>query len=447
MADTTTIHLCDSTVNPVMGCDGCELWNENRRSCYAAILHHRHGGINPGYATQFDQVERFPGRMAKAARLSDLTGLRRQHKPWLDGRPRIIFISDMGDALSKAVSFEYLEAEIIDNVISPAGRRHMWLWLTKQPQRMAEFSTWLADWDVAWPTNLWAGTTVTTDKTVGRLDELFKVGNERTVRLVSVEPQLESIDLRRHLPGLDWVIQGGESGSDARSFDMAWARQMRDHCREAGVHYFFKQLGSNPFSEGKPLGLKKRDGSDWSEFPEDLRVREVPTAAVSDEQHCPTVSNTAKPTVLLSSKQYGKTMQGTKFYTVGYGGRKPDEFVSLLASKGIETIVDVRLKPRGFRGCYTKAGDPSKGIEGMLARANIKYLWIEALGNPFNDLGSWSQAYQDHLDQIGDGLMEMLGNVTAPFCLMCGEKRVANCHRKLIADRMVKAGAQVEHIE
>jgi protein gp37 len=280
MADNTAIQWCDGTVNPVMGCDGCELWNKTCASCYAGILHQRHGGINFGYAVSFDRVTAFPGRVAKAAKLSDLTGRRRQHKPWLDGRPRMIFISDMGDALSQAVSFEYLEAEIIDNATSPAGRRHIWLWLTKRPQRMADFSTWLADWSVAWPTNLWVGTTVTTDKTISRLDELFKVGDQRTVRLVSVEPQLEIIDLRQHLPELDWVIQGGESGSDARPFDVAWARQMRDYCQAAGVHYFLKQLGSNPCIEGKPLRFDDQHGGDWSEWPEDLRIREVPTAVL-----------------------------------------------------------------------------------------------------------------------------------------------------------------------
>ncbi len=57
-----------------------------------------------------------PGRMAKAARWSDLTGQPRPEiksgqqtipaKPWLDGLPRLIFISDMSDALSKSVSFD-----------------------------------------------------------------------------------------------------------------------------------------------------------------------------------------------------------------------------------------------------------------------------------------------------------------------------------------------------
>ncbi|MFL6335150.1 MAG: DUF5131 family protein, partial [Pyrinomonadaceae bacterium] len=39
---------------------------------------------------------------------------------------------------------------------------------------------------------------------------------------------------------------GGESGPHSRPFDLAWARSLRDQCREARVPYFLKQLGSNP---------------------------------------------------------------------------------------------------------------------------------------------------------------------------------------------------------
>lgn len=278
MADKTAIHWCDGTVNPVMGCDGCELWCAKRRSCYAALLHKRHGGKNTGYAIDFNRPERFSGRVAEAARLSDLRGLRRPHKPWLDGRPRMIFVSDMGDILSKSISFEYSEAEIIDNVTSPAGRRHRWLWLSKRPGRMAEFSTWLKDFGQDWPVNLWAGTSVTTAKTVAKLDDLLEVGDKWTRRFVSVEPQLENVDLRRHLPGLDWIIQGGESGNNARPFDVAWARDLRDQCKEAGVDYFLKQVGTRPVEDGKPLDLRDGHGADWSEWEEDLCVREVPAA-------------------------------------------------------------------------------------------------------------------------------------------------------------------------
>ena len=57
--------------------------------------------------------------MAEAASAGNLTGLARPQKPWLNGLPRLIFVSDMGDALSEAISFQYLLAEVIDVVTVP----------------------------------------------------------------------------------------------------------------------------------------------------------------------------------------------------------------------------------------------------------------------------------------------------------------------------------------
>lgn len=45
---------------------------------------------------------------------------------------------------------------------------------------------------------------------------------------------------------LDIILQGGESGPNARPFDIAWARYTRDQCRAAGVLYHLKQLGARP---------------------------------------------------------------------------------------------------------------------------------------------------------------------------------------------------------
>ena len=87
----------------------------------------------------------------------------------------MIFISDMGDALSGAIPFEYLQSEIIDVAGSDAGRRHLWLWLTKRPDRMADFGNGLSQAGIPWPDNLVAMTSVTSPTTAARIDELRRV--------------------------------------------------------------------------------------------------------------------------------------------------------------------------------------------------------------------------------------------------------------------------------
>lgn len=166
MGKKTKIEWCDSTVNPSMGCDGCELWKKHRRTCYAGKLHKRRKD-HPGFAPSFEEVTEFPGRMAQAAKWSDLAGQPRAKKPWLDGLARCIFVSDMSDLLSEAISFEYILEEVIWNVLSEEGSRHRWLWLTKRPGRMKEFSHWLRhEARVQWPTHLWVGTSITTQQTL-----------------------------------------------------------------------------------------------------------------------------------------------------------------------------------------------------------------------------------------------------------------------------------------
>jgi len=137
-----------------------------------------------------------------------------------------------------------------------------------------------------------------------------------------------------------------------------------------------------------------------------------------------------------------------KVYTIGYGGRKPQEFLGLLTEKGIRAVVDVRLRPdRSSMGVYVKAKDADKGIEALLAGSGIAYYSFIELGNVFRDLDDWQQRYQQLMDQAGDLLMGRLLEVAEPFCLMCAEKRADQCHRRLIADSLVKNGHQVEHIE
>jgi uncharacterized protein (DUF488 family) len=136
------------------------------------------------------------------------------------------------------------------------------------------------------------------------------------------------------------------------------------------------------------------------------------------------------------------------FFTIGYGGRPPEEFVGLLSAHGVKAIADVRIRPdRASMGAYTKAKTPDKGIEKLLSDRGIDYQSLLELGNMFLDLGDWQKPYSELMGRAGDLLVARLVELPAPFCLLCAEKRVADCHRRIIADYLVeRLGWTVEHI-
>lgn len=365
MSKITDIQWCDSTINPIMGCSGCELfpppsqvlasidqavagtgvkiyskrifkelvdhafqrigtpqpghkravnttniWHlrhlflERLRqdhgdaaadaaesairkaiTCYAATLHLNKGAniLKPdyvpkaGYAPIFEAVSTFGGRMEDAAKWQDLLGQENPASPWKAGLPRMIFVSDMGDALSAKRDFPFLKREAVPAFESENGMRHLWLWLTKRPATMAEFAKEIG----GFPENVCAMTTLTgpDDESLGRLADLKKV--QASVRGLSIEPLWERIPPSMlELTGIDWMIVGGESGSGdlTRPFALEWAEELRDHCNKHGVAFFLKQFGRNPSRNGQILQLKDKHGGDWSEWDEDLRDREFPEA-------------------------------------------------------------------------------------------------------------------------------------------------------------------------
>lgn len=298
MGKDSDIQWTDSTINASTGCDGCELWGILAKGpCYAGHLHEGRlaKSLPTLYASDFIEVRLAPGRMVKAAGWSDLTGTDRPGKPWIPSwMPRLIFVGDMGDLLSKAVPFEYIKSELIDVATSKKGRRHVWQVLTKQPNRLAAFDGWLESQGIDWPENIWVGTSVTSLKTAGRIGQLAHV--RAKVRFASLEPLWAPVDLTPYLPYLSWVVVGGQSDQGvhkAPAFDVAWIRSVRDQCRPAEIPVFVKQLGSQPYdslrrisidgpdSHAVLLDLDDNHGGDWSEWPQDLRVREMPSVTVA----------------------------------------------------------------------------------------------------------------------------------------------------------------------
>jgi protein gp37 len=263
----TKIEWCDSSLNLMMGCDGCELWRPEQavRVCYSGVMTGVYAGAK-GWPEAFDKPSLFPERLAPALRWPDLANTNRPDKPWLDGYPRAIFLDDMGDTFTESLAVDWL----MPHIEAMAGCPHVWLFLTKRPKRMAQFFNMLG----YTPANFWLGTSVTSPATLGRAYDLAGIGGPDTLRWISAEPLWGPLNLSGPLDRIDWVVIGGESGWPAhKPMDLHWARALLTQCQAQEVPAFVKQLGST-FAKAAGGDTK---GGDMSYWPEDLRVRPMPT--------------------------------------------------------------------------------------------------------------------------------------------------------------------------
>ena len=167
-----------------------------------------------------------------------------------------------------------------------------WLLLTKRPENVERMFDdvcrhfgWDEDLSVM---NVWLGTSVENQKEADqRIPKLLKTS--AYVRFLSCEPLLDGVDLSPWLPRfvsgcsfslniapfLDWVIVGGESGSDARPMHPDWLRSIRDQCKTANIPIFVKQMGSE---YAHSHHFRDPKGGDLLEWAAEFRFREFPNA-------------------------------------------------------------------------------------------------------------------------------------------------------------------------
>lgn len=233
----TKIEWTDETWNPVTGCTpvspGCT-------NCYARRQATRLKAMGkPRYARGFEVTEH------PDALMDSLVSNPRR-------KPRMVFVCSMGDLFHPRVSERFIRDVLLRMELAA---QHTFQVLTKRPERAAALAPQLA-----WPRNLWLGTTIETAGYLPRIDSLLRVPVE--IRFLSLEPLLGPIhDLP--LEQIDWVICGGETGAGARPMAPEWPRLIRDQCLAASVPFFFKGWGRTG------LGAKRRtlDGHLWEQLP------------------------------------------------------------------------------------------------------------------------------------------------------------------------------------
>jgi protein gp37 len=253
MGEATAIGWTDHTFNPWWGCErvspGCN-------HCYAEAFAKRTGNV-------------VWGKSADRRRFGDkhwAEPVKWNAKARAEGVVRRVFCASMADVFEDRADHTEDRSRLFDLI----DQTHWldWQLLTKRPENVLRMVPldWrfeVAEGRFTWPHNAWVGTTVEDQQRANeRVPLLLQI--PAPVRFLSCEPLLGPVTLAPWLhEGVGWVICGGESGPKHRPLDLEDARVLRDECEEAGVPFFFKQVGGHtPTAGGKEL-----DGRLWTEFP------------------------------------------------------------------------------------------------------------------------------------------------------------------------------------
>ena len=285
-----------STWNPVRGCTRV---SEGCRNCYAERMAARRlpGLMSPTTGEPLAMMTPSGPRWTGRVELIESQVTIPLH--WR--KPRRIFVNSMSDTWH-----EKLHLRDIARIYAVAAycHWHTFVILTKRPEnRLAAIKSgrfqelvekvWEdllsrrterpeEEADLQWPLlNVWEGVSVEDRSSVQRIDALRET--LAALRFLSLEPLLEDLgelDLR----GIGHVIAGGESGPGARPCRAEWIRSIVEQCKMAGTACFVKQLGAYAILDprydrsisGWTRRLRDRKGGNPEEWPEDLRVCQIP---------------------------------------------------------------------------------------------------------------------------------------------------------------------------
>lgn len=264
----TSIEWTDASWNPIVGCTeispGCA-------NCYAARLAATRLRTTPQYKGLADS---FAGEINASPRWTGEVRFlpERLEEPLHWRQPRRIFVCDMSDLFHEKVHADWVRQ--IWNVMAQCPQ-HTFQILTKRASRM---EGWIGDrFEATGPRkdlrplpNVWLGVSVENQHFADERIPLL-LETPAAVRWISAEPLLGSVDFSKwfccdknnvgghlHLPSLDWVVCGGESGPNARPMHPDWARSLRDQCHAAGVPFFFKQWGEFNYYDASSEMFKKQ---------------------------------------------------------------------------------------------------------------------------------------------------------------------------------------------
>lgn len=242
MGYNTKIDWCDSSWNPVTGCQhDCEY-------CYARSLAKRYGGFDHDENKNPVGTQLVIGiqELDKPKHIMRKNGLHKAPYPWffiptlhryrLDqpqkwSEPRTIFVCSMADLFGSWVPDEWIE-EVFN--ACKAAPQHRYLFLTKNPSRYESVLS------KPMPDNMWFGWSQEGpigNKAVFRTDADVLVNT-----FVSIEPLLRPFE-KFHIKNIGWAIVGAETGNRKNKVipEKKWIMDIAEACAREGVPLFMKE--------------------------------------------------------------------------------------------------------------------------------------------------------------------------------------------------------------
>ncbi|RYJ39314.1 hypothetical protein NU08_1622 [Flavobacterium anhuiense] len=154
-------------------------------------------------------------------------------EPYSWKEPSTVFVNSMSDLFHKDISLDFIKKvfEVMNDT-----PQHTYQVLTKRHDILEKYSK-----ELNWTDNIWMGVSVGNQIATRRIKSLVKCDAKH--KFLSIEPFIEEIK-EIDLKGIDWVIVGGESGSnEVRPMKEEWVLRIKEKCSEQNVSFFFKQWG------------------------------------------------------------------------------------------------------------------------------------------------------------------------------------------------------------
>ncbi len=128
-----------------------------------------------------------------------------------------------------------------------------------------------------------------------------------------------------------------------------------------------------------------------------------------------------------------------RIFTLGTGRRSEEDFIEILLSYDIETVIDVRRIPKSKITTFNRLN-----LAELLSKEKIDYLF---LGNELGGLRKGGYIAYTVTDDFMEGISELESIAEAKqSVVICSERFPWKCHRKWISRELHKRGWTVEHI-